>query len=114
MSRTAEVDHDRPADAPPFHNGDFIGIHPAPAGMGSIHLDNRWPHIPGHSRCDRHSRPGGRRDSREIGHDTAQLSISEPGQWRSEEHTSELQSLMRISYAVFCLEIKKQKIKNHK
>src|SRR3546814_10510273 len=24
--------------------------------------------------------------------------------WRSEEHTSELQSLMRISYAVFCLE----------
>src|SRR3546814_5565920 len=29
---------------------------------------------------------------------------------RSEEHTSELQSLMRISYAVFCL--KKKKIKN--
>src|SRR3546814_6861095 len=28
--------------------------------------------------------------------------------WRSEEHTSELQSLMRISYAVFCLK-KKQK-----
>src|SRR3546814_5109264 len=26
---------------------------------------------------------------------------------RSEEHTSELQSLMRISYAVFCLQIKK-------
>src|SRR3546814_5221790 len=30
---------------------------------------------------------------------------------RSEEHTSELQSLMRISYAVFCL--KKKKIKDH-
>src|SRR3546814_11162599 len=29
---------------------------------------------------------------------------------RSEEHTSELQSLMRISYAVFCLKKKKQKI----
>src|SRR3546814_4400683 len=29
-------------------------------------------------------------------------------QWRSEEHTSELQSLMRISYAVFCLKKKKQ------
>src|SRR3546814_3724508 len=27
---------------------------------------------------------------------------------RSEEHTSELQSLMRISYAVFCLKTKKQ------
>src|SRR3546814_2806963 len=30
------------------------------------------------------------------------------GPWRSEEHTSELQSLMRISYAVFCLKKKKQ------
>src|SRR3546814_4237670 len=30
---------------------------------------------------------------------------------RSEEHTSELQSLMRISYAVFCLKKKKQDLK---
>src|SRR3546814_3690958 len=30
--------------------------------------------------------------------------------WRSEEHTSELQSLMRISYAVFCL--KQQNLNN--
>src|SRR3546814_5499324 len=30
------------------------------------------------------------------------------GDGRSEEHTSELQSLMRISYAVFCLKKKKQ------
>src|SRR3546814_2504597 len=30
---------------------------------------------------------------------------------RSEEHTSELQSLMRISYAVFCLKKKKEKAK---
>src|SRR3546814_8964601 len=29
---------------------------------------------------------------------------------RSEEHTSELQSLMRISYAVFCLKKKKPKV----
>src|SRR3546814_6890876 len=29
--------------------------------------------------------------------------------YRSEEHTSELQSLMRISYAVFCLKKKKKK-----
>src|SRR3546814_13908240 len=41
------------------------------------------------------------------------------GQWhdlaqgRSEEHTSELQSLMRISYAVFCLK-KKNKTKNNR
>src|SRR3546814_9779033 len=31
---------------------------------------------------------------------------------RSEEHTSELQSLMRISYAVFCLKKKKKRKKN--
>src|SRR3546814_7454911 len=34
---------------------------------------------------------------------------SELGQPRSEEHTSELQSLMRISYAVFCLKKKTQR-----
>src|SRR3546814_7018547 len=34
----------------------------------------------------------------------------QPGKLRSEEHTSELQSLMRISYAVFCL----KKKNNHK
>src|SRR3546814_3124722 len=32
---------------------------------------------------------------------------------RSEEHTSELQSLMRISYAVFCLKTKKNKKTKH-
>src|SRR3546814_9154556 len=32
--------------------------------------------------------------------------------YRSEEHTSELQSLMRISYAVFCLKKKKNTIDN--
>src|SRR3546814_6159597 len=32
---------------------------------------------------------------------------------RSEEHTSELQSLMRISYAVFCLKKKKRSNKNN-
>src|SRR3546814_1468733 len=31
---------------------------------------------------------------------------------RSEEHTSELQSLMRISYAVFCLQTKKTRTNN--
>src|SRR3546814_3890510 len=33
---------------------------------------------------------------------------------RSEEHTSELQSLMRISYAVFCLKKKNHNIKRNK
>src|SRR3546814_9918121 len=45
----------------------------------------------------------------------AELGVSETtirrwrGRERSEEHTSELQSLMRISYAVFCLKKKNQK-----
>src|SRR3546814_1663854 len=33
--------------------------------------------------------------------------------WRSEEHTSELQSLMRISYAVFCLKKNNHASKNY-
>src|SRR3546814_8210279 len=40
-----------------------------------------------------------------LAHATAGLHA----QPRSEEHTSELQSLMRISYAVFCLKKKKKK-----
>src|SRR3546814_1384408 len=36
---------------------------------------------------------------------------SEASSTRSEEHTSELQSLMRISYAVLCLKKKKKKTK---
>src|SRR3546814_6639716 len=47
-------------------------------------------------------------------HDVRQHAASQDGSpvHRSEEHTSELQSLMRISYAVFCL--KKKKAKQHK
>src|SRR3546814_8789072 len=43
--------------------------------------------------------------------DTSVAAASRDGCGRSEEHTSELQSLMRISYAVFCL---KKKKKNYK
>src|SRR3546814_9796045 len=39
--------------------------------------------------------------------------VARPAQIRSEEHTSELQSLMRISYAVFCLKKKKQHTEKH-
>src|SRR3546814_7739713 len=37
----------------------------------------------------------------------ARVALTTTGTSRSEEHTSELQSLMRISYAVFCLKKKK-------
>src|SRR3546814_1882061 len=48
-------------------------------------------------------------------HDQAHMSCQRPrAALRSEEHTSELQSLMRISYAVFCLKKKKNsKNTNH-
>src|SRR3546814_6346849 len=39
------------------------------------------------------------------------LKLLRAGDWRSEEHTSELQSLMRISYAVFCLKKKNTQTK---
>src|SRR3546814_10639140 len=57
-------------------------------------------------------RAGGKSDGRlELRHDDDHCRncriLLDPGV-RSEEHTSELQSLMRISYAVFCL-----KKKNH-
>src|SRR3546814_1972549 len=41
------------------------------------------------------------------GDDVAALQAHEAAHVRSEEHTSELQSLMRISYAFFCLKNKK-------
>src|SRR3546814_9332566 len=43
-------------------------------------------------------------------HDGAVRYYKEAGLMRSEEHTSELQSLMRTSYAVFCLKKKKTTI----
>src|SRR3546814_5216890 len=55
----------------------------------------------------------GRVDDRTLDKDAAAVVARHPFEaaaavLRSEEHTSELQSLMRISYAVFCLKKKKQ------
>src|SRR3546814_3269173 len=52
-------------------------------------------------------------DWESLGEVIAEYEPGEPSRGastRSEEHTSELQSLMRISYAVFCLKKKKKKI----
>src|SRR3546814_5819307 len=51
------------------------------------------------------TRTGNRADvmQRREGASTPSLRVETIDQRRSEEHTSELQSLMRISYAVFCL-----------
>src|SRR3546814_2295788 len=48
---------------------------------------------------------------RRAGHVAARR-LADQRRVRSEEHTSELQSLMRISYAVFCLKKKKKTIIN--
>src|SRR3546814_9173077 len=40
--------------------------------------------------------------------------MARPNFGRSEEHTSELQSLMRLSYAVLCLKKKKHKINSNR
>src|SRR3546814_4444846 len=58
--------------------------------------------------------PGQRRAGAGAAHDDALLLVGllehqVAQRHRSEEHTSELQSLMRISYAVFCLKKKKKK-----
>src|SRR3546814_9246023 len=54
-----------------------------------------------------------RHDHRESHCHDEDADDEQDGSERSEEHTSELQSLMRISYAVFCLKKKKQN-KKHK
>src|SRR3546814_2380993 len=67
------------------------------AGL-QAHLQNWWPELS--LEIDRDAIPALAADRERL---WAQLSAAS----RSEEHTSELQSLMRISYAVFCLKKKK-------
>src|SRR3546814_6373277 len=59
--------------------------------------------------CTRQARLGGLSDFdvQDMRHRVALFTSSQKSASRSEEHTSELQSLMRISYAVFCLKKKK-------
>src|SRR3546814_6630955 len=64
-------------------------------------------HMAGHARLDLVKHRHGR--AYLTGRAIAALKCIMPD--RSEEHTSELQSLMRISYAVFCL--KKKKTRQH-
>src|SRR3546814_5428062 len=50
--------------------------------------------------------PAGRENGDRVDHDLRAGAAARDAAARSEEHTSELQSLMRISYAVFCLKTK--------
>src|SRR3546814_8882223 len=67
--------------------------------IGLAVRDRGLPVLPGHVR--------GAVDSG-IPDDPAQQLPARAARSRSEEHTSELQSLMRISYAVFCMKKKKK------
>src|SRR3546814_1251847 len=92
----------------PVQQGEGPGrgdLRPGPSAGQGYHraLPLRRPRPHSRLRAARHGHP---RRVRRLDADAARL-------WdRSEEHTSELQSLMRISYAVFCL--KKKKLSTHK
>src|SRR3546814_4642580 len=75
---------------------------------GPRHERARTPERGRRDPADRVGRRRGRPDAATRGRAARHAAI--PQGARSEEHTSELQSLMRISYAVFCL---KKKNKNH-
>src|SRR3546814_7675359 len=94
----------------------FAGVDGKPAHDFSGTLSFAWPGVacPG----PRAEGPDGAAPLFALGYglsyaqpgDVAQLPVDAAescGEVRSEEHTSELQSLMRISYAVFCLHKKK-------
>src|SRR3546814_6360399 len=84
-------------------------LHPVAAAARHLAVDAAQtvgkPGVPGDE--------GGRRTGAQSAEGKLYLSGQSPAHLhravrRSEEHTSELQSLMRISYAVFCLKKKKQ------
>src|SRR3546814_3759085 len=72
-------------------------LYRARTGQRSLHADQ--PAVPA-----RHGASAAQRAARYRAADAARIVRRYPA--RSEEHTSELQSLMRISYAVFCLKTK--------
>src|SRR3546814_8895933 len=84
---------------------------PAPERRSAGSVLQRTPDLSGRAGKAEPRAGGGREDRRGQCADEARGRAQ--GALRSEEHTSELQSLLRNSYAVFCLK-KKQKINNNK
>src|SRR3546814_5565948 len=73
---------------------------------GCARFRRRHWQLPRGARASATEMAGARGDGRRV---SAHGFGQSPEEYRSEEHTSELQSLMRISYAVFCLKKKKKK-----
>src|SRR3546814_2982950 len=77
---------------------DIVGVDEAAERAGVVHVAGRR-----HRMADRELRRRGHDPGAADQHQLHQKDEADQGAERSEEHTSELQSLMRISYAVFCL-----------
>src|SRR3546814_1170199 len=89
----------------------------------SARLTRRSPRSIGYSISANTSAAGSSKRTNDVGTGTSRTTAMPPSTTgrlntlepiRSEEHTSELQSLMRISYAVFCLKKKKKLKSQHK
>src|SRR3546814_6230119 len=93
---------DLPGEDPPVRLSPLLRGYPARQELVAAWIDDRFADA---------EREAGQRQQQQRG---AALRMDERRRGgehappRSEEHTSELQSLMRISYAVFCLKKKKQ------
>src|SRR3546814_5900375 len=86
-------------------HGDFVaGLDRHTLALGFLHADAKRHHC----RKGAHEFVDSVRDHCRI---SSQFALM-PGISRSEEHTSELQSLMRIPYAVFCLKKTKSRTTN--
>src|SRR3546814_5006068 len=77
-----------------------------PPGLQRLLVKLQLARLPGREQILQHR--AGIADDRQVDH---HVLVDRGG--RSEEHTSELQSLMRISYAVFCLKKKRTKRKHN-
>src|SRR3546814_3006731 len=78
--------------------------------LGGVHLGRVEPELQEHGETEQEREHADAQESWRI--EVEQAEQVQNVQRRSEEHTSELQSLMRSSYAVFCL--KKQNINKNK
>src|SRR3546814_5753069 len=95
-------------------SSDLRRWHDSPLGLQALPMGPTTSPPPPTRPATRHPSP---RDRASAPRCSASASVRASGSRaspRSEEHTSELQSLMRISYAVFCLKKKKSQQKHNK
>src|SRR3546814_1518381 len=101
------------AGSPPGRRNGLVSLIPGPAASrnGRVRVDSASP-APDNGRPSAGVAQAGEPEPT-VRHRGIAQSGSAPA-LRSEEHTSELQSLMRTSYAVFCLKKKKNARNKHK